>query len=117
MNLIKLSMSKFCLLLGYFSSFFRELFKIRRGFVSCFQNLAGEKKWFCKFLDAAQLVLHVTDKFCSAFQYSTVLREWSSRVFADAIQPIQYDSLFAINSKAHSLIVANFGDLCRFFEF
>ena len=34
-----------------------------RAFVGCIQNLAdGESTKFCKFLEAAQLILHVTDK-------------------------------------------------------
>ena len=50
------------LLLWCFSSFFKEIHKIRRGFVVCFQNLAYEKQMkFWKFLDAALLILQVTD--------------------------------------------------------
>ena len=37
-------MPTFCPLLWYLSSCFKESYKIRRSFVCCFQNLAGEKR-------------------------------------------------------------------------
>ena len=60
---IKLSIPKFCLLLWWLSSFFKEIHKTRRGFVVCFLNLA-EGTWmkFCKNLETAYLLSQVTNK-------------------------------------------------------
>ena len=60
---IKFSLPEFCLLLWYLSSSFKAFHKISRCFLVCFHNLADEK-WvnFCKFLDAAYLILQVTNK-------------------------------------------------------
>ena len=56
-------MPKFCVLLRYLSNFSKEFHKIRQDFLVCFKNLTHEKRIkLCKFLYAAQLILHVTDK-------------------------------------------------------
>ena len=56
------SRPEFCLLLRCFSSFFKDFHKFRWGFEVCFKNLA-DKNWvkFCKFSDAAQIILQVTE--------------------------------------------------------
>ena len=45
--------TKICLLLRCISSLSKDIHKIRRDFVVCYQNLADEKVKFCKFLDVA----------------------------------------------------------------
>ena len=59
----KLSIPEFCLLLWYFPSLPKEFYKIRQGFIRCFQKMADEKETnYWKFLDAARVILQVTDK-------------------------------------------------------